>query len=155
MNADVWGRSRRRAAREKYIPFDSAQAGSRCAWNDNFLKKPVTLQLATFAILKLVAQGLAGFQGELNSFLGFLFSAERFEAFAFQIQDVLLAYGGAGCEVAAANDVRDVVTDLYLVIRYKVALAHEIDAHFQGGKNVFAGGGDGGSWGRRLVSGAG
>src|SRR5258707_10693287 len=49
----------------------------------------------------LIPQRLAGLQGELNSFLGFLLAAQRLEGFALQVEQILLADRHSGRDVAA------------------------------------------------------
>jgi hypothetical protein len=50
----------------------------------------------------LVPECLAGLQCVLNSFLRFLLATQRFESFALEVEDVLLAHGRAGCDISAA-----------------------------------------------------
>ncbi len=57
--------------------------------------------------LLLVPQCLSRLERELNSLLGFLLAAERFEAFALKVEDVLLAHWSARSDVAAAEDFGD------------------------------------------------
>src|SRR5665811_1058953 len=91
----------------------------------------------------------------MNSLLCFLFAAEGFEALALQVEDVLLAHGSAGGDVAAAEDFGDLSTQLYFVVGDEVALAHEVDAPLERCEETFAGGRNicAGDWG--FVSGAG
>ena len=90
---------------------------------------------------RLIPQRLAGFQRVLNSFLRFLFTAERFETFAFQVEDVLLAHRSAGRNVASAKDLRNLSGEFHLVLGDVLALAHQVNAHFESGENVFSGAG--------------
>jgi hypothetical protein len=69
-----------RRFRRKQIPH--------CARNGQFfegdgIRGSFALRMTpTLKVLSLVPEGLARFKGELNSFLGLLFSAERLEAFS-------------------------------------------------------------------------
>ena len=63
-----------------------------------------------------IPQRLPRLQCELNPFLRLLLSAQRFEPLAFQVEYVLLAYGHAGGDVAAAEDFGDFCDRLYFVV---------------------------------------
>src|SRR5437764_7681096 len=60
----------------------------------------------------LVAERLAGFQGVSNAFLGFLFSTERHEGFALEIQDILFAHQLRRRQGTARQNVRELAADM-------------------------------------------
>ena len=53
-------------------------------------------------------------------------AAERFEGFALQIEDVLLAYRSARGHVAAAQHLGDFDADLLIVVTDLLGLPHEV-----------------------------
>jgi hypothetical protein len=100
----------------------------------------------------LIPQRLPRLQRVLNPLLSFLLTAKRLKTFALQIQNVLLADRSAPSDVAAAENFRDFRGQLYFVFGDVVALAHQVNPHFEGSENVFSGGGNVGAWLRRLVA---
>ena len=115
-----------------------ADGGADCGGDDDFIHKSVPVASSQL----LVAEGFAGFEGEGDAFLGLLCAAQGEEGFAFEVEEVLLADGGAGGELAAAEDVGGPVGDLGVVLGDEGAFAEGPDGEFQGGEGVFAGGGD-------------
>src|SRR6267378_1360431 len=113
----------------------------------------VSKPLSTAPIPRSIPQGLARLQRELDSLLRLFLAAQRFEALALQVQDVLLAHGRARREIAAAQHFGDLVADFDFVVANEVALPHQVDAHLERRQNVLARGGDIGTHHRGVVAG--
>src|ERR1700674_3907313 len=89
-----------------------------------------------------IPQSLPRFQRVLDSLLGFLLSAERFESLALQVKDVLLAHRSSGSHMAAAEDFGDLGSQFHFILGDVVTLAHDVDAQLERGQNVFSGRGN-------------
>src|SRR5205085_1305764 len=68
--------------------------------------------------------------------------AERFESFALQVEQVLLAHRSSRRDRAAADHLCDFVPNLHVVVADVLALSHQVDTELQRRQNVFARGGD-------------
>src|SRR6202000_311375 len=103
---------------------------------------PDTKRIRFEARRTLVAEGLAGFQRESDAFLRFLFATQREKAFAFEVEQVLLADERSGGDAASGKGSRYVVRDLDVVIADVLAFAHEVDAEFERSLHGVSGRGD-------------
>ena len=70
------------------------------------------------------------------------FTTQTQKRFPLQIQEILLVHPCGLAEFPAAEDTRQLVGDLGVVVADEAALAHGIDADAQVGQHVFAGGVD-------------
>src|SRR6266513_5456964 len=86
----------------------------------------------------LVAERLAGFQGVSDAFLGFLFSTERHEGFALEIQDILFADQLRRRQGTARQNVRELAADMRVVLGGIAAAEHHVDRELRTGKKSFA-----------------
>src|ERR1041385_2913414 len=78
------------------------------------------------SFMVLIPQGLAGFQGVLDSFHRFGLAAQAQEHLAFEIEDVLFGHKMRPAQIAAAEHMREFGPDLFVVPTDLAGLAHLI-----------------------------
>src|ERR1700728_2927364 len=89
----------------------------------SYLRRTFAVRAAT----KLIAERLAGFQCVRDAFLGFSFTAEADECFAFEIEDVLLGDGLRGRDRAAGQNVGKFSRDHAVELRGELAAHHAVN----------------------------
>src|ERR1035438_7061890 len=100
----------------------------------------------------LVPKCLTGLQRELNALLGFLFTCERDEGLALQVEQILLTDQSAGVDLSAAEHVSYLAGDLHFVIGDELATPHDVDSHLQGCQDAFSGRWDIGTHTQRAIA---
>src|SRR5947209_13314601 len=89
-----------------------------------FFHLPLQLLSVSVVDVPLIPQRLPGLQRELNPFLGLFLAAERLEAFAFQVEQILFAYRSAGGDVAAADDLGYLGSYFHVMVADVFCLPH-------------------------------
>src|SRR5438876_5936895 len=99
---------------------------------------PTVDSLAAGETVFLVAERLAGFQGVSDAFLSLLFSAERDEGFALEIQDILFVDQLRRRQGTARQNVRELAADMRVVLGGIAPPEHHVDGELRAGKKLFA-----------------
>src|SRR5450755_3212107 len=144
-------------------PSKRNSRGSRTAWLRPFWNNLAT---SVFAIMQSlvkyiltvyitpamsIPQRLPRLQRVLNALLRLLLPAQRFERLALQIQQILFAHRRARRHVAAAKNLRDLGPQFHFILGDVVALAHQMDPHFERRQSVLSRRGDVAPRLRRLI----